>query len=501
MRRVPCSESSSGAGGHRRSDAPGGAPPRAARRRSDERPGRLPAARRLLAATRTHPRAVDRRRHHRAHRSHPRAGCGRDRGERHHRPSDRVLDDPDRPSGPSRPRDRDRAAARDPHVRGGVRARVRARAGRADRDLVRLAATVTVRFHRCCGRTHPVLVPLCAPDPSRGTAWPRPVPRGGVAHARSRSAGDLPARHAAAAPSGHRCRGPARRAVRAERLRCGLDAAHEDLHLCDLPAVPHGVRPFTSGAARPRARRDDRAHPHRRGPARAGPWWRVCAQRSDTRGAGRRARTLAVASGDRLLGRRAARARAPARGHRVVARAGTRRGTDVRPGDRCSASDPRRGRTRCDRGGARCVADRAVVRTGPLAPRSCHRARVVHRVRAARGRRRVLARLRRYPCGPCALPDTRDARPRLRGALPPAGHRCDPCVRAAGRGRCRCGGTDPRCEPARGGASRPAATVSPWCARGRCAGLPHRRQGAAGDAPARADRLRHARDPRLVGDR
>jgi len=92
-----------------------------------------------------------------------------------------------------------------------------------------------------------------------------------------------------------------------------------------------------------------------------------------------------------------------------------------------------------------------------------------------------------------ALPDARDARPRLRRAVPAPGGRRDARGAAADRPARRGGRAVARAHAARGAAHDHRAARAVGRGRRRAAGLPHRGQGAAGDAPAGADRLR---DPR-----
>ncbi|CAA9464047.1 MAG: Ferric iron ABC transporter, permease protein, partial [uncultured Rubrobacteraceae bacterium] len=315
--------------------------------------------------------------------------------------------------------------------------------------------------------------------------------RGGGSFARERAMGDVLSYYAAAASAGDRGGGPARRALRPERLWGGLAAPLRHVLGRDLHPVQVRFRPHPGRHPRPHARRA-----RRRGARGRAPDARTGELRGQGVGVGpaRPARALALAGAVVLRRRRLARAR-PARGRpRVLARPGDRGGRDAGAG--VGERVELRLRLR-PRGGGRRARGAAGGRPRGAVPRQdlrFRRASLVRGVRPAGGGPRPRPRLLRLELRPGAVPDAGAPRLRLRRSFPAAGSGGHPRRAPAIPPERRGGGTVSR-PGALGGTRDDHRAARPFGARGGGgASLPDDDEGASGYAVARAHRVRHARD-------
>ena len=276
---------------------------------------------------------------------------------------------------------------------------------------------------------------------------------------------DVRERRAAAARPRDRRGRAARLALRAQRLRRGLDPALRLLHARHLPDLPLVVRPRGRRRAGVPARRADAGDPVARGPhaARRG-YHRIAPGRPAAAAASSRSAAGRLAGARVLLG-----SSSPSRS---CSRSG------------CSSTGRRRalgGEVEWDliaaaagnsllaaalaagAGGARGAARRAARRAPPRPRRARVRARSLRGPRAAGHRRRARARLPRDARPAGALPDARDARARVRRPVPAAGARRHACGAAADR-------------PARGGGRALARAHAAWAC---CARSPRRSRAPA----------------------
>ena len=189
------------------------------------------------------------------------AGGGHRGGDRDRGPA-RLADRPLRPAGAAGLGDARHAAARHPELHRRLPVRLGARAARRARRACSASSGCrrsTASRARCsCSRCSPSRS-CCIPLRGALRRMDPSLEEAARVMGRSPSRG-VSQRRAAAARAGDRRRRRARRAVRAQRLRRGLDHALQLVHARHLHRLPVGLRPHRGGGARHAARdRDARA--------------------------------------------------------------------------------------------------------------------------------------------------------------------------------------------------------------------------------------------------